>query len=156
MKRFDFPLERVRRWRRTEMDIERAALEKLFTERRRLEQAVRDLDSQVRASQKALWQSTGPGATIDPRRLVELDDFRAHVRREQHRIRRLEQQLHVQIVQQQAKLMEARRRHQLLERLRERALSEWEVAFQKELEDTASELFLAKHARERRLHCRRD
>ncbi len=150
MKRFDFPLERVRRWRQTEMDLEQAALEALFAERHRLEQAARDLEDRVRAAREALWQSATPGATVNPRRLVELDEYRSYVRREQNRLRRLGQQLHVQIVQQQAKLMEARRRHRLLDRLRERALAEWEAGYQKELEETASELYLAKQARERR------
>jgi hypothetical protein len=45
--------------------------------------------------------------------------------------------------------MEARRQAELLERLREKALGQWRAAANKEQEDLASELFLAKQTRNR-------
>lgn len=64
-------------------------------------------------------------------------------------------QLQAQIASQRAKLAEARRRSELLERLRERRLAEWNAAFALELDELAADAHRARlHAARRRVEKR--
>lgn len=150
MKRFSFSLERVRQWRATQEELERAALEKLVAEQRRLDAAIEQMAKRVAASEDAVREKAVEGSVVDARLLMELEDFRLYARREIIRIERQKQNLRRNIAKQQEKLLEARLRRRLLDRLREKALAEWDAGHQKELEETASELYLAKHIRENR------
>ena len=50
-------------------------------------------------------------------------------------------------MEQLSRVIEARRKFELLDRLREAALNEWQAAVNKEQEDLAAELFLARSRR---------
>ena len=53
-----------------------------------------------------------------------------------------------ELAKQQAAMLEARRRCRLLERLKERRWSEWKLAADRELEQAASESYLARWGRD--------
>jgi flagellar export protein FliJ len=144
VKRFSFPLERVRRWRQTEVDLAQAKLEGFIAALRKLQLAKLNLKQQLDAAGAAAQEGTAAGARYDADRLAGLETFRQFVRRRQLEIMMEETQCQRQIDAQRLVVTEARRNYKVLERLREKALAEWNRAYAKELEDMASDLHLAK------------
>jgi hypothetical protein len=61
-----------------------------------------------------------------------------------------ERRCEARIIEQRNQVMEARRQFELLDRLRQKLYEEWRAAGNKEQEELAAELFLAKSVRERR------
>jgi hypothetical protein len=143
MKRFDFPLERVRRWRSEQASLEelklqqfRAEVEALAAGRREIQEELCDTERQV------LGQ-----ASIDPLELESLDSYRFHVRARVRDFEQREVQGEAKVVEQRQKVIEARRRFELLDRMRTNKLGAWRAAAAKEQEDLAAELFLARGRR---------
>jgi flagellar export protein FliJ len=85
-------------------------------------------------------------AVVSGQDLSALAGFRQHIQARSREIaaRRAEAQKQLEV--QQKVMLEARRRCRLLERLRERRLSEWQTACNRETETLASESFLARWA----------
>ena len=144
MTAFRFRLEKVLGWRRTELELsetrfkqQMALLAELDRRQAELEAAGIRAEFQVRAARP-----------LDGSDLAALEAFRRHIRvREQDlSVERAEE--HKKLEQRQQAMLEARRRCRLLERLRERRLSEWQAATDRETEQLASESYLA--GRERR------
>jgi flagellar export protein FliJ len=122
MKRFQFRLEQVLNWRRTELDLEEdrlkqlhAALEALDRERSALE-STRD-----EASRSLLSRSTVHGADLQM-----LAAYQDAVKRNFARLARQRRTQEDEIDRQNRKLLEARKRFRLLEKLKERKLAEWQ------------------------------
>jgi hypothetical protein len=143
MTAFRFPLKRVLDWRRTQLEIEEAryrqqaaALAAIDGERAELEAEGIRAEVQVRA-----WDP------VSGRDLEALSAFRARVKTLEARLLQRRMECARKLAEQQAVMLEARRRCRLLERLEERRLAEWRTARDKELEELASESFLAKWSR---------
>ena len=96
----------------------------------------------VESEQKVLMQ-----AYIDPLQLESLDSYRQYTAGKVRHLESRKQQWEAKIADQLNKVIEARRKFELLERLRQDALDEWQAAVNKEQEDLAAELFLAKSSR---------
>lgn len=141
---FRFPLQKVLEWRRTQLEIEEARFQQAA-------ESVAELDRAL-----AAWEAAGVSAEVELRthpsvaalELEALGEFRLHVgRREQEvatqRVARLRH-----LAERENAMVEARRRCRLLERLRDRRLAEWSKARDRELEELASESFLARWQRE--------
>lgn len=144
MTAFKFPLQKVLEWRKTQLELEEiqyrrrvAALAELDRQRAELEEAGKTAERQVRE-----WNPLAGGE------LEALGDFRLHVKRKQQEMVAPRDECRKQLERQQARMLEARRRLRLLERLKERRLAEWRSARDKELEDLASESYLAMWHRE--------
>jgi hypothetical protein len=145
MKRFDFPLERVRRWRREQASLEELKLQQLRAEMAGLQAAQRQIEAdRVESEQKVLGQ-----AYIESRLLESLDSYRQYTAGKVRHLESRKQQSEAKIQEQLNRVIEARRKFELLERLRVAALDEWQAAVNKEQEDLAAELFLAKSGRKR-------
>jgi hypothetical protein len=143
MKRFDFPLERVRRWRREQASLEELKLQQLRAEMAGLQAAQRQIETdRAQSEQQVLTQ-----AYVDPLLLVSLDSYRQHTAGQVRQLESRGQQCEAKIQEQLNRVIEARRKFELLERLRQAALDEWQAAVDKEQEDLAAELFLAKSSR---------
>jgi hypothetical protein len=146
MKRFRFPLETVRRWRLERAGIEELKLRQILAEKRTLVASKEKIqDEMAQTARQVLEQPSIPALELE-----RLDSFRLHVR---GRIRKMEQQgreCEVRIIEQRNNVLEARRQFELIDRLRQKALTEWRALGNKEQEDMAAELFLAKSIRERR------
>jgi len=146
MKRFHFPLETARRWRLERAGIEELKLRQILAEKQKLAAAKGQIQAEMtQTARQVLGQPFIPALELE-----SLDSFRVHVR---GRIRKLEDQekgCEGRIVEQRDKVLEARRQFELIERLRQKALTEWRAAGNKEQEDLAAELFLAKSIRERK------
>jgi hypothetical protein len=143
MKRFDFPLERVRRWRREQASLEELKLQQLRAEMASIQAAQQQLVAdRVESEQKVLAQ-----VYIDPLQLESLDSYRQYTAGKVRHLESRKQQWEAKIADQLSKVVEARRKFELLDRLGQAALDEWQAAVDKEQEDLAAELFLAKSSR---------
>jgi hypothetical protein len=139
MKAFQFPLERALDWRRTELQLAEARLHQQLAALAELDRARAALEAAgIRAETEV--REFNPLAGRD---LTALGSFRLliQVREKEIAGRRLECQR--ELAARQAGLLEARRRCRLLERLRERRWTEWQLARDRELEELASDSYLA-------------
>jgi hypothetical protein len=145
MKRFVFPLERVRRWRREQASLEELKLEQLNAELARLGSTKRQVQADAaRAAQQLFAQPS-----MDAMELTSLDSYRLHVRQRVYEIEQLEAQCNTRIADQRQRVIEARRQVELLDRLHDKAWNQWSAEANKELETLAAEMFLARSIRER-------
>jgi len=143
MNSFRFPLQKVLDWRHTQLELEEARFKQQLAALAALER------------ERAGWEAAGIKAEIQVRDwnplagrdLTALGNFRLNVKQRENEIdaRRLECRKSLEA--QQSVMLEARRRCRLLERLKERKLAAWQSVRDHELEQLASESFLAKWGR---------
>jgi len=140
MKAFRFGLERVLDWRRMELDQAEMAFKQQSAalaeiDRQRIEMEAADLRTQaeVRA-----WKPVSGGD------LAALEACRVETQKRQERLQASRAESEKELAGRWKAMMAARRRLRLLERLKERRLSEWRAARDRELEDQAAESYLAK------------
>jgi flagellar export protein FliJ len=143
MTQFRFRLERVLAFRRTQVELEEARYKQQSA-------ALAELDRM-----RAELEATGVRTEIQVRDwspltgsdLTALAGFRSHVQREEQAIVRRRIQAVQQLDVLKKSMLEARRRCELLERLREKRLTEWKAACDRELDEIASDSHLAAIAR---------
>ena len=140
MKRFQFPVEKVRLWRDQQAQMEELKLQQLHAELHRFITQQQDLQNEANRAELAVKQ----GGPIAADELARLDDFKRYVRACTRKLDEQRRQLEAKIVLQQQALVEARRKVELLNRLKELAFSKWISTRDKEQEELSSELFLAK------------
>jgi len=145
MKRFQFPLERVRRWRAGQAALEELKLEQLREQQARLEEEKRSIQRERANSERDVLGRPVMEAT----ELQNLDAFRVHARDKIREFENRERQAAAQIEQQGQRVMEARRNAELLERLKQEAGAAWQRASDREQESLATELYLAQWTRRR-------
>ena len=143
MNAFRFPLQKALDWRRTQLELEEARYKQQAAALAALDRARAEVEaSGIRAEVEVrAWGS------IDGSDLGALNRFRLRVKCEESQIAGQRVVEAAKVAERQEAMMEARRRCRLLERLRERRLSEWESARDKELDEVASESFLARWGR---------
>jgi flagellar export protein FliJ len=144
MTGFHFRLDKVLEWRRTELELaelrfrqQAGAMGDLDRQRAEIEASGIRTELEVRE-----WQG------VNGRDLAALGAFRLFVREREAEIDRKRADCRKVLEQRQSEMMEARRRCRLLERLKERRRLEWEKSRDRELEQLASESYLARWARE--------
>ncbi len=145
MNAFRFRMEKVLEWRRLQLEQEEArfrqqaaALSALDRSRAELEAAGIRAEVEVREFR--------PLAGAD---LRALGAYRVDVRRRETRLADQRLECTRELAVRQQALLEAQRRCRLLERLKERRLAEWRKGLDRELQEVASESFLARWNRER-------
>ena len=142
---FRFRLQKVLDWRQMQLEIEElnfkrqaAALADLDRARAELEAAGVTAEVQVRD-----W------IPLSGRDLAALGSFRLSIKLKERDIAFRRAECQEKLDAQQRVMLEARRRCRLLERLKERRFSEWELAQNRELEQLAAESYLAQWSRRR-------
>jgi hypothetical protein len=145
MKRFQFPLDRVRRWRAGQAALEEVKLEQLREQATKLRAEGRRIETERANSQRELLGLP----TMEATDLQSLDAFRVHARNKMRGIENQALQVEAQAAEQLRRVVEARKNAELLERLKQKALGEWQAASGREQENLATELFLAKRGRKR-------
>jgi flagellar export protein FliJ len=121
MKAFRFRLEQVLSWRRTELDLEESRLKQMHAAVVALDRERTELESaRDDAGRSLLARAAVYGADLQL-----LASYRDAVKRQSARLERRRTERLKEIAAQKEKLMEARRRFRLLEKLRERRLAEW-------------------------------
>ncbi len=144
MTNFRFRLEKVLAWRRTQVDLEEAKfqqrtleLREVENEQARIEAAGNRAETEVRG-----WS---PLTGYD---LETLAHYRKYVTSQEKQIAQRREEARQRLEAQQQAVFEARRRCQLLERLRDRRRAEWQAQAGKELEELAAESYLSSLARD--------
>lgn len=145
MKRFHFPLDRVRRWREGQAGLEEMKLEQLRGNLAALREEKQNIEvARTRSEQEVLKQPT-----IGASELQSLDSYRLHARSKIRDIEKREGQAETLMAQQRQRVIEARRNAELLERLKQKAREEWQAASDGEQESFAAELYLGRWMRRR-------
>jgi flagellar export protein FliJ len=140
MRAFQFPLETVRQWRHTQREIEEGTLARLFGERQRIAEERRRLEESRSASERSLLAA----AAVPAAELAALDSYRQHIRAEGSRLDQRDQDCAKRIAAQRRRVLEARQKAELLDRLKARKLAEWRSEVDRGQEALAAELYLAK------------
>jgi len=142
---FQFRLQQVLDWRQTQLELEEikfkrqtAALADLDRARAELEAAGVKAEVQVRD-----W------IPLSGRDLAALGSFRLYIQMKERDIALRRAECQEKLAAQQRAMLEARRRCRLLERLKDRRFSEWELAQNRELEQLAAESHLGQWSRRR-------
>ena len=144
MKRFQFPLDRVRRWRSEQASVEELKLNQLRDRVTALSETKQRVQlARTQSEQEVLCQPF-----IEAYELQSLEDYRIHTRFKIRDIEIQQRQCEEQMVAQRQRVIEARQKAELLERLKQKALDEWAAANNREEETLATELFLAKRQRQ--------
>ena len=144
MQNFRFSLEKILSWRRTELQAEEARLAALFAERSRLDGA----REQIRAARDSASSRLIEAGTIDGADLASLSGFLRRMENELIALDRQRAQSGEAILKQRVRVVEFHRRVRLLEKLKDRRLGEWRLAWQRETDSLASEAFLARWHRQ--------
>ena len=141
MKKFDFRLHSVLRWRGSQLQIERAKLSKLAGEEARLKLELEALATQRREA-VAFLENAERFETVELRAMsAYLVGASARENDLHDQIARRQQM----VVQQRAQVLEAERNVRLLEKLREKRLQSWNAEYQKQLDSEAEESWLSSH-----------
>ena len=143
MKQFQFSLEHAMHWRRLRADMERAKIESLYTELRNLDGQRTSMEEEETTAHDLVKNQD----SVRAQQLFALDRFTRHMstRKEQLEVARVD--LLGKIAQQKVRLISAQRDFELLEKLKAHKKEDWQTAFDKEQEDLASEVYLAKWER---------
>jgi flagellar export protein FliJ len=143
VKRFRFPLDRVRLWREEQATLEEMKLQRLYGEMADLAgEKTRTRDLGAASEREILDQDF-----IDAGELQALDAFRGHVRGRIGEIERREREVTDEIERQRARLIEASQRAELLKRLKQKQFEQWRALANREEEIVAGELYLARWRR---------
>jgi flagellar export protein FliJ len=140
VKKFHFPLERVREWRETQARLEEAKLEKLNEERRAVEERMIELEREKSENETAVLG----GESTDALALRALDEYRRFAKFRRSTLAREREDADAKAAAQRSRIIEAQRRVRLLEKLKARKAKLWHVSLDKEIEEQAAEAFLAK------------
>jgi flagellar export protein FliJ len=147
MKRFQFPLDRVLRYRHLQAEAEEAKLQAQLTRLRQLEERLELIDREGARTEEAVRQSLVPPHEVRSEDMVTYPNYRSVLARgkrglEQERQRRL-----AEIERQRANVLEAYRAREILERARKQALDHWRAEYTKEQDAMAGELYLTQWRR---------
>jgi hypothetical protein len=139
MNAFRFPLQKALEWRHKQLEVAEARFKQEAAAVAALDRTRAEVEaSGIRAETEV--RERGVVAGWD---LAALDRFRLRVKSEKARIADQRAAAARTVAEHQDAMLEARRRCRLLERLRERRLQEWEAARDRELDELASEAYLA-------------
>lgn len=140
MKKFAFTLERVRKYREEQLAVEKVRLERLFAEKSLIEQSRELLEREGQETAATVSRKS----SFEAGELQAIDAFRRYVaaQRTQFAIRLAD--CDRRIGEQQRLVIEARRKCELLARLKERKWRAWNSELARELETQSAEMFLAK------------
>ena len=146
MKRFAFSLERVRQWRGEQLAIESLRLERMVAEKSLIEQSWALLEREAADSAATVSRVS----SFDAIELQAVDAFRRHVIAQRAVFAARSADCERRIEAQQRQVMEARRKCELLAKLKERKWKTWNEDLARELELQAGEVYLAKWNAEQR------
>jgi len=139
MKRFQFPLDRVREFRKLQMESEQSKMEQLYARLHSIESMSAELERQKKQAESSVV-SAGSVAGLE---LDSLREFKAYARRMASLFQLRRVQIEAEIDLQKEALLEARRKYEVLDRLKGRARSKWQHEFDKEQDELAAEVYLA-------------
>jgi len=140
VKRFEFQLARVRDYRRQQLEVEEVKLQALLTERQALESEKLRLENEAAETRQSLMVTR----SAESQELVFLDSYLRHLAAEKKRHANKVADWQARALKQREAVVGARRRVLLMEELEQRQFEEWKTALDREQENLASELYLAR------------
>jgi flagellar protein FliJ len=144
MKTFRFPLQRVLEWRALQLRVEEEKLAGLQQQLASLLQTREKLAAERNRSESHLFASgTAAGADLQSWAL-----YQARLVKQQELLAMQLAQCEKLVAEQRQRLLKARTDHRVLERLKERRWRQWVYLNDREVEDTAAEVYLSKWNRE--------
>jgi len=145
MTRFEFRMEGVLNWRRTQMEAEESRLKQLVAERGGIDREIASLDAERALAELRVRETR----MIPAPELWALEGYRLGARNRGLALEERRRECERCVAAQRGKVAEARRRFRLLDRLRERRWAEWQYLEQRERENLAGDAYLARwNARE--------
>jgi flagellar export protein FliJ len=144
MKRFAFRLEQVRRWRQDQEELEEIRLEQFHAALRGVEARQREIAATADQSRRAVLAQSA----VTAEELGSLESVHEYAKEEIRRLKAEEQDWKARIEEQIQRVLEANRRFQLLDGLRDKALVAWTAGRDKEQEELGAEVYMSKFARE--------
>lgn len=145
MKAFQFRLAKVLSWRRTQLELAEAELERERTALRAVQTAMSELTRRDDAVTEAMRRmSSASGADV-----ADIARFREWMSHETRVLQSRHAECERQIEAGLAAVTEARRKVELLERMKERRRGKWDAEFNLELEQLAGESALAAWRRDK-------
>jgi flagellar export protein FliJ len=139
MRKFAFPLARVMDWRQTQVQLEVAALERLYAELRGVEASLAEIRLAIEQSENAILTA----GSVMGSELRDLDAFKKASKAEFEKLTKAAADCRKRIATQIEVLSRKRRDFRLLENLRERKLDAWRADLEREIDKEATELYLA-------------
>lgn len=140
MKKFTFPLERVRQWREKQFALEEAHLQRLFSEKTLVEERRTLLEREGQESLAKVVRA----AAVEASDLQAMDAFRRYVAAQRIVIAATLVECDRKISEQHLKLIEARRNFELLTKLKAKRRKAWSGELDRDIEAQAGEAYLAK------------
>jgi flagellar export protein FliJ len=139
MTGFAFTLQKVLDWRRAQLGIEEIRFRQQASEIANIGRQRAELAASLAAAEAQIRREGGaPGSD-----LAALGNFRLYVQAKDKALAARWAECEKRLAEQRNAMLAARRRCALLERLKERRQAEWEAARNRELEELASDSFLA-------------
>lgn len=145
MKSFEFPLQRVLDWRKSQLDLTEATFRRAMEAVASVERMAAALQAAARSEASAV-QASRPlmgGA------LGALNGYQRFVLVKGKELERRREECGKRAAEAERAMLEARRRTRLLEKLKEKRQLEWQAAGSRELEELASDSYLAQWNRRR-------
>ena len=139
MNAFRFPLQKALELRRKQLELAEARYKQQLAELASLDRLRAETEAAGIRAEIEVRQRT----SVSGRDLAALDHFRLRVKNDEARIAAQRVEAARESAVRQEAMLEARRRSRLLDRLRERRVAEWETARDRELDEIASESYLA-------------
>jgi flagellar export protein FliJ len=144
MKKFAFPLDRLRQLRKAKLEQQEERMRRLLIERLELERQKNELDEQELSARERVRELR----VVSVDELQAVDAYRRFAERERLRLRSAEGELVSRIERQREALLAAQRDVEALNSLREQRLNTWRIEVDKEIENTVAELVVARWNRE--------
>jgi hypothetical protein len=143
MKSFQFPLDKALHWRRTQLELAEVRLQQQLAVLAGLDRARVELGALARRTEVEVRGFRPLGGSD----LGALGSFRLLVKVQDRQLSARRVECEKELALRQTAMREARSRCRLLERLRERRQAEWQKECDRELEELASDSYLAQWAR---------
>lgn len=140
MKKFSFPLDRLRRLRQLKLEQQEERMRALVREREELDRRKAELDNEETGAMNRIRELH----VVSVDELTAIESFRRYAEHERTRLRSVEGELLSRIERQREALLAAQRDVEALNRLRERRLNSWRAEVDKEMENTVAELVVAR------------
>lgn len=142
MKKFEFRLDSVLRWRDTQLQLERAKLQGLLADETRLKAGLETIATERRAAIEHISRNQ-----VDSLDLRSLSSYMVGAEARTNMLRDQIRKRSAAVQQQRERVVLAERNVKLLVKLKEKRHMEWHADFNREIEAAAAESWLASNFR---------
>lgn len=150
MKRFQFPLDRVLRYRQMQAEAEEARLQAQLARLGELDGQIAGLEREGLRTQDAVRQTLAVNCEVLPGQLATYPGYRLVLARGKQGLLEERRRRVPEVEKQRLAVLNAYRAREVLQRARLEAHRRWQAEYTKEMDATAGELYLSKWKRRSR------